>query len=712
MSDRPAARLADAVRLHQSGQLDEAERRYRRHLREHREDAEALYLLGALRLQKGDAGEGLAYLRRAVALMPSAPHFLETLASASEMLGGFEAALAHARHALAVRIAPGPLLQQARLLFQLQRYGDAHATFETAARLGVGGPAVRLDAALCLRRLGRWTEAEALYRTLLAAADVAVDALVGLAETAEEAGRPADAAQPLRRAVAVAPTHVPARLKQAEVLLKLDGAEAAAGIATSVLAILPRDPGADSPRVAALSVLAAALRAQRRIGEAMAPMRRLLALEAAQADAWSNLADLAAKSTDAPRAIALAGRALAIDPSHVGALVNRGLALDGRERSEEALRHLRRAVALQPADKTTLSNFHGPLASLRQWDLLEAFLGRALAIDPDFAMAWYMRGSTALMRGDLRKGWPLFLWRFRSPGIQVPRPFALPWWDGRPLSGRLLVWGEQGVGDEVAHAGMLHDLVARGVAAVVECDPRLVSILARSFPSLEVVARSDPPDARLTAADVVAQTAMGDLARHYRLEISDFPRGRGFLAPDADRLAASRSWLSGLGPGLKVGIAWRSSRRDADALRFHTSLLAWRPILETSGCFFVNLQYGDCREEIAEVERRFGARIRSMPGLDLRNDLEGLLALCAALDVAISTPSASSTLAGAAGTLVLQLLTSDNYLSLGGDRFPWLPRAEGAVRRHGESWDTAIGMVARRIAHLAEPDTGKAPEPS
>lgn len=702
-----AAKLAEAVRLHQSGRLDEAERRYRRHLRDHRKDAETLYLLGALRLQKGDAGEGLAHLRRAVALQPSAPHFHETLASGGETFGAFEAALAHATHALAVRISPGPLLQRARLLFQLERYEAALAAFEAAARLGVGGAAVRLDAALCLRRLGRWAEAEAAYRSLTATADLAVDALVGLAETAEEAGRPADAVQPLRRAVAMAPAHLPARLKQAAALLKLEDTASAAGIAASVLAILPRDPGADSTRVAGLSVLAAALRAERRAGEAMKPMRRLLALEPAQADAWSNAADLASKSADSGRAERLAGRALTIDPGHVGALENRALALASLERSGEALSHLRRAIALQPANKTALSNFHGPLVALKQWRPLDTILKRAIAIDPAFATAWYMRGSAALTRGDLRTGWPLYLWRFRSPTIQVPRPFDLPWWDGEPPAGRLLVWAEQGVGDEMAHAGMLRDLVERGVPAIVECDRRLVSILARSFPPLEVVARRDPPDARLRARDVSAQAAMGDLARHYRHEISEFPRDRGYLIPDAERLAASRSWLSGLGSGLKVGIAWRSGRVDAETLRFHVALAACRPILSMPGCIFVNLQYGDCRQEIEGVAREFGIEIRSMPGLDLKEDLEGLLALSAALDVTVSTASASGSLAGASGRPVIQLLAGHDYLALACDRYPWFPRSTGSVRLHGESWEAAIGKAAAALEpHLA----GRNPE--
>ncbi len=704
MSGGRTSKLAEAVRLHQAGQLVEAERRYRRHLREHRKDAEALYLLGALKLQTGDGTEGLAQLRRAVALVPSASHFLETLANGDETFGVVEAALAHTTRALAAVITPGSLVRRARLLFRLGRYDAALAAFEMAARLGAGGPAVRLDIAFCLRRLGRWAEAEAGYRALVTTADLSVDALVGLAETAEETGRPAGALLPLRRAVSLVPAHLPARLKQAGVLLKLGDADAAAAIAASVLAILPQGNEAASLRIVGLSQLGAAFRSRGRNGEAAAWLRRLQALAPGDADNWANLADVARKVSRPETAAAFGGRALVASPDHLGGLVNRALALADLERSDEALSCLRRALALAPHDAATWSDLDGPLRARGDWRRLEVVLRRAVAIDPGLATPRYMMGTAALTQGDLRRGWELYRWRFASPTIQQRRPFDLPWWGGAPLAGRLLAWGEQGVGDEILHAGLFADLVERRVRAIVECDPRLVSIFERSFPDLAFVARSDPPDLRLLAPDVVAQIPLGDLPSLFRPNIAAFQRPPGFLIPRADRLAACRDWLAALGPGLKVGIAWRSSRRDAISRRLHTDLSQWGPILTVAGARFVNLQYGRCEDELTAAESRLGTAVNRCPGLDLFDDLEGVLALSSALDLIISTITTAHVPGAAAGTPTWLLLSRLDYYALGADRHPWLPATRGFVREVGSDWSIPIAAAAMALSRLLAGD--------
>ncbi len=694
MSGGLHASLAKAVRLHQSGQLDEAERHYRRHLKEHRKDAEAFYLLGALRLQKGDAQEGMAQLRRAIVLLPSVPHFLETLASGGEALGLFEAALAHVTHARAIGASPGSLLQRARLLFQLRRYGEAHGAFEAAARSGVGGPAVGLDVALCLRQLGRWTEAEAVYRSLMVTADTVVEALVGLADTAEDSGRPGDAVGTLRRAVAVMPGNLGARLKQAGALFRLGGAIPAVGVASSVLAVLPKGPEADPLRIATLSLLGAAYRELGRHKEAVGATRRFLALAPGDPDGWANVADVAGKLSGPETGVVFAGRALVLMPGHVGGLVNRALALVDLERESEALSCLRRALALVPGNPSTWSDLDGPLRARGDWSALDTALRRAVAIDPGLATAWYMMATAALTLGDLGRGWPLYRWRFTSPKIQQRRPFDLPWWDGKPLAGRLLAWGEQGVGDEMLHAGLFSDLVERGVKAIIECDRRLVPIFERSFPELAFVARRDPPDAQLLAPDIAAQIPLGDLPALFRPDLASFDRRPDFLIPDAERLAACRDWLSTLGPGPKVGIAWRSSRKDPSSRRLHTELGEWGPILAVAGAHFVNLQYGDCQDEIADAESRFGAAIHRCPGLDLFSDLEGVLALSSGLDLTISTITTAHVLGAASGTPTWLLLSRLDYYALGQDRHPWLPSTRGFVREVGSDWSAPISAAA------------------
>ncbi len=78
------------------------------------------------------------------------------------------------------------------------------------------------------------------------------------------------------------------------------------------------------------------------------------------------------------------------------------------------------------------------------------------------------------------------------------RVYPVPLWSGEKLaSGRLLIWGEQGVGDEVMFAGLIPDVIGLGERCILDCDARLKPLFARFLPSVGVFSlqelRNNPP---------------------------------------------------------------------------------------------------------------------------------------------------------------------------------------------------------------------------
>ena len=63
----------------------------------------------------------------------------------------------------------------------------------------------------------------------------------------------------------------------------------------------------------------------------------------------------------------------------------------------------------------------------------------------------------------------------------------MPRWDGRTQQGQLLLWGEQGVGDEIFHASLLPLVPQDGIRITVAADKRLHAIFRRSFPYASVI---------------------------------------------------------------------------------------------------------------------------------------------------------------------------------------------------------------------------------
>lgn len=287
------------------------------------------------------------------------------------------------------------------------------------------------------------------------------------------------------------------------------------------------------------------------------------------------------------------------------------------------------------------------------------------------ALTGHPLAHALLARGALPAGWAADreLRRGRRPDRAPP---GVPPWDGEAPElegGRLLVWRDGGLGEELMFSSCLPDLAARGIAVTLECEPRLVALFARSFPSMRVVpAPSDhdapaPPDCRRH----IALTALPGFLRN---SLEDFPAEGGWLAADPERAALWQSRLAALGPGRTVGLCWRGGTGGPTAL---SRLEQWESLLGQAGIHVVSLQYGPDGDEIAAAEQLFQRRIHVWPDLDTTRDLEGVAALIAGLDLVISVPTMVSDLAGALGRPVWRCEWENDWATLGTGRRPWYP---------------------------------------
>jgi tetratricopeptide (TPR) repeat protein len=457
---------------------------------------------------------------------------------------------------------------------------------------------------------------------------------------------------------------------------------------------LPRSVALENNAFALARLGDSALAAGDRV-RALRSYRRVLAAEPGVADLQYNYGNVLAAIDRREEGIGTLRRCLALDREHLDAWANLGGYLLGLGAIGLSVESLRRALTLRPSHVNALSNLGRWSYQYASAEMSLRWLERAIAGDPGHAESRWNRALALLRRGELRRGWREYEWRFGSGRSHGVRPFGQPWWQGQGLTGgRLLVWGEQGIGDEVVYGSMLPDLVRMGVPTVVECDPRLASILRRSVPEIEVVARRDPPDTRLSAPDLVSQSAMASLAKWLRPTIDAFPRGRPYLTPDSTRARSSRAWLASLGARPKIGIAWRSLRSDAASLLLHSRITDWKPILGRRDVDFVNLQYGDVVEELAAAKLTFGSEVHVQPELDLFHDLEGVLALGSELDLVLSTTSSAFCLPAMAGVRSWLLMHSSDYIRLGASDVPWFPSTRVFLRSTTEGWDETLAEMS------------------
>ncbi len=395
-----------------------------------------------------------------------------------------------------------------------------------------------------------------------------------------------------------------------------------------------------------------------------------------------------------------------------------GVLLTDAGRTDESFVFFEEALRLSPTIGRIYHNMGYALHYAGRFQEGLDIFERALevAVDPvEILEMDHSRGACLLGLGRIEEGFAVneirVNERFRNKVIHVVNA---PYWKGEEATGKkILIMAEQGLGDEIMFANILPD-VARAVGPdgklFVAVDPRLVSLFQRSFPNAHIGPHDDRSlydqngrkDLRLAsfATDENKPDYWALMATPHcwlRKRIEDFPH-ETFLTPDPVRVEDFRQRLEKGGPGLKVGICWRSMLLKSNRSRFYSPFDLWGPILQTPGVRFVNLQYGDCAEEIAHIEALHGVKIEVMEGLDLKNDIDGAAALSAAVDLVISAPTASATIAAGVGTETWFVTASRVWPQLGTDEFPWYRKTKVFYPDKSSGWAELLSQVAESLA--------------
>jgi tetratricopeptide (TPR) repeat protein len=478
--------------------------------------------------------------------------------------------------------------------------------------------------------------------------------------------------------------------------LDLGIALAALGKADEATTALHRALELDPALPDAHRCLARLLKSSGELEEAVAHYRRLVELSPASADAHCDLGYALFRLERFDEAEASFVAALRIKNDFSEAYHNYGLLLLHRGEPDRALAYFETALTLRPSVPETVSCIGHALRYLGRYDEALTRYDEALAIRPDFGDAVLNRCHTYLVLGDFERGWREFDRRFVATDTRR-RNFAFPVWSGEDLAGKvILVWGEQGVGDQIQFASLLPDMVERAGRCIYECAGKLVPLLARSFPGALIVARADPPHPA-TQGEVDYQIAVGSAARWLRPTLESFPRRAGYLVADEARVGYWRERLEGLGAGLKVGFCWRSNNLKGERALSCTRLEQWGELFGVPGVQWVCLQYDECEEELEAARSRFGVALQRFGEVDYFDDLDEVAALMKALDLVISAPTTVSVQAAALGVEVWQMHYGVYWQSHGTAGNPWFPTLVPYKRRWDQDWSEILAQLADQL---------------
>lgn len=628
-----------AEKLFFAGDKKQALVRYKRFLDHHPEDRPAITRIGSILLQIGQPLEALPYFQKAATLAPQDAASQFNLAINYNRMGNTLEGIKYTD--ITLELDPNfvrALIQRASNKLSAGLYDE---TLEITGRILVLEPDNVLAYQLkisCLADLVRVDDVKAALAELESAVTLKGKTLQLLAEICRKVDLLDEAIVYFQRAIEL-----------------------------------------DNTLEASFNNLGTLLNGQNRLEEAEQVLTKGLKLFPNLTMLYVTMSSNAGKRGAYQEAVDYAQQAIEMDPDYAAPYISIGFALNKVGQHKEALLVLEKSLQLDPTNTKALVNLASTYHSLCMPEHGMKACQRALEIKPKADGALWNLALNCLAAGYIEQGWDLFGFGFAS-GQRLPyRPFPGLIWEGEDVSDKtFLVWREQGIGDDMRFASIYNDLSARVEKLIIETDARLVTLYQRSFPKALVRAETGTSTGRgnMKVVDFDKTAPAGLAASYLRRSLDVFPSQNAYLVPDPKRIEECREWLESLGPGTPCGLSWRSGKVDGGRSNYFTDPADWVDLMRTKKTIWINLQYTDVDDELAALKDKYDLTVHQMPGLDMKDDMEGVFALASLMKFVVSSGSSVAEIANSQGIRTFFYGQGRHTVQLGQPNVPWAPNAK------------------------------------
>jgi predicted O-linked N-acetylglucosamine transferase (SPINDLY family) len=395
VANTPVDKIREAAERFHARDLAGAERLCLEILREAPRHADAMHMLGVLRLAQGEAGRAISLIDQALRESPRDAAMAENLGVAHLAARNF--AIAESSFRQAMTLGGSHALLYTRLGIALASQGkldEAISALRRAASMSPDVPEVHLNLGNVLAERNRLDEALASFKAVLALQPDSLVAHFNVGNLHRMAGRLEDAAASYGKVLALEPRDADTHSNLGIVYEQQRRLTEAERCYRQALALAPN-------HVHALNNLGNVLHAQGRLDEAAAACEKALALKPDFVSALLNLGDVRSDQGQFQAAQSLYERVLRLDGRNAEAHHNLGKLFMARGRVKDAMAAYRRSLEFAPGRAAVLNDLGSALRDSGDFDGAVAAYRDATAAEPGFVPALYNLAETFKVRGAL-----------------------------------------------------------------------------------------------------------------------------------------------------------------------------------------------------------------------------------------------------------------------------------------------------------------------
>jgi len=407
------------------------------------------------------------------------------------------------------------------------------------------------------------------------------------------------------------------------------------------------------------------------------------------------------KANKVTLAYQIGARLIELAPKFSHAWNNFGRYAERLYRKDEAYKAYATAIKLakKPHDLAHfLNNMASCCATFGDFRGCEEWAKKCLEIEPEHQKAIGNLGIAELAQRKWRSGWMHYAHILGSEVRKLVRYRDEPEWDGTPGS-TVVIYGEQGLGDEISFASMIPDAINVSRRVIIDCDRRLEGLFQRSFPDAKVYGTRWERDVVWDHWDTNPEYSMtiGQLGKLFRTDDRDFP-GTPYLKADPERVDMWKGLFKAKRKPV-IGIAWSGGLPWTAAKFRRWTLPQLQPLFDAVDAHWVCLQYKDARKEIDAFD---GAKIHQYPWATLTKDYDDTAGLVAACDLVICMQTSVGHLAAALGVETWTFVNAKCQWRYGTDEMLWYKCMKLYRQDHSGKWplEDAVKVLKLRYGGL------------
>lgn len=642
---------------------------------------------GYVLLQLGQLERAVRCYDRAIALNPNNASAYCNRGIAFQRLKQTAAALLDYGKAIAIKVDYAEAYcNRGSALHELGKLPEAIADFDMAISLRPNFPAAYCNRGVVLFELDQLRAAVDSHDRAIALAPHYADAYYNRGNALQALNQFDRAIADYEQALALKPGHAEACNNRGIALQKLGWHDRAVAAHDQAIALNPEYAEAYCNRGIALQQL-------KRFADARADYEKAIALQPRYAEAYCNRGSYFLEQSDPVAALADYDRAIELKPDYAEAYCNRGISLHGQGRYDQAISSIRNALACKPLYAEAHFNLGNALKELKEIDAAIENYDKSIEIRPDYADAHWNKSLALLLKGDLRRGWELYEWRWRLASFPSPkRNFSQPLWLGKEsLAGKtILLYGEQGLGDTIQFCRYAPLVAQMGARVILEV-PRSLVPICQALGGISAVI-----EAGKELPAFYYQCPILSLPLAFNTDISSIPSTCAYMTADEGKVEQFAKLL-GASQRPRVGLVWSGSaqhQKDRSRSIALEQLLAYLP----PNCDYVSLQ-----QELRDTDKPSLAACADIQFIgEHLHDFGDTAAACALVDVVVSVDTSVAHLAAAMGkeTWVLLPYVPDWRWLLDRSDSPWYPSIRLFRQQASGDWPGVLQALRAELERL------------